>query len=84
MRIKRVLQGIEEWTHPGQGAFLFAKTGCYGNSIGVHWVKHDGWGNPAMGMKNLKEVVSLFRQREYDRSFRLLSHQRGDGPRSRY
>jgi len=47
---KKGFAGNDEWTHPRQGAFLFAKTGCYGNNLGVHWVKHDGWGNPALGM----------------------------------
>ena len=59
-------------------AFLFAKTDCYGNSIGVHCVKHDGWDNPALEQENFKDFVSHFEPLEYDQTFSLLYHQRDD------
>ena len=40
--------------------FLFAKTDCYGNSIGVHWVKHDGLEKNVTHERNKKHSLVVF------------------------
>ena len=39
---------------------VFTKTDCYGNSIGLHCVKHDGWNYLCYRAVNVNYVVSPY------------------------